>query len=66
MTLFLTGICLLALIIGLFWLKDHLQSPVLARLAYSGLIARLAIVGAAFSVVGFLLILAGLAEHWSA
>ena len=43
----LTGIVLLAMIIGLFWLKDQLQNPLLARIAYSGLVTRLALVGAA-------------------
>ncbi len=42
MFLFLTGAGLLSAIVGLFWLKDRLQSPLLARIAYSGLIAHLA------------------------
>lgn len=53
MNLFLTGVGLLAALIGLFWLKDRLQSPLLARIAYSGLIARLAVVGAARQRWGF-------------
>lgn len=57
MYLFATGVCLLAAMIGLFWLKDRLQSPVLARIAYSGLVARLAVIGGAFSLLGFLLML---------
>ncbi|RLA15564.1 MAG: hypothetical protein DRQ59_01025 [Gammaproteobacteria bacterium] len=60
MTLFLTGAVLLSAIIGLFWMMDRLQSPVLARIAYSGLVARLAVLGAVFSMLGFLLIFAGL------
>ena len=56
----LTGILMLSVIIGLFWLKDHLRSPLLARVAYSEPIARLAVVGAAFSVIGALLVLAEL------
>lgn len=57
MTLFLTGAGILAAIIGLFWLKDRLQSPVLARLAHSEPIARLAVLGAAFCAIGLLLML---------
>ena len=57
MSLFLTGACMLSAIIGLFWLKDALRSPLLARLAYSGLVARLAVLGAAFSILGVLLML---------
>ena len=64
MFLLVTGIAMLAVIIGLFWLKDRLASPLLARIAYSGLIARLAVVGAAFSAIGVLLILADLVRHW--
>ena len=60
MTLFLTGAVLLSAIIGLFWMMDRLQSPVLARIAYSGLVARLAVLGAVFSVLGLLLMFAGL------
>ena len=49
MSFFLTGAFMLSAIIGLFWLKDYLQSPLLARIAYSNLIARLAVIGAVFS-----------------
>ena len=55
MPLFLTGAGIPAAIIGLFWLKDRLQSPVLARLALSEPIARLAVLGAAFCANGLLL-----------
>jgi hypothetical protein len=60
MTLFLTGTVLLSAIIGLFWMMDRLGSPLLARIAYSGLVARLAVLGAVFSVLGLLLMFAGL------
>ena len=53
----LFGAGLLAVILGLFWLKDRLQSPVLARIAFSEPIARLAVVAAAFIVLGLLLFL---------
>jgi len=52
----ITGVLLLAAIIGLFWLKDRLRNPKLARVAYSEPIARLAVVGAALSFIGLLLI----------
>ncbi|MGI9382382.1 MAG: hypothetical protein ACR2PO_04450 [Methyloligellaceae bacterium] len=55
MYLFLAGAGLLATILVLFWLKDRLRSPMLARIVYSELIARLALAGAAFSVLGLLL-----------
>ena len=64
MYLFLTGAGLLSMIIGLFWLKDRLESPLLARIAYSGLVARLAVVGAVFSILGFLLMLAEFGERF--
>ena len=53
----LAGVALLSTILGLFWLKDRVESPVLARLAFSEPVARLALVAAAFIVLGLLLIL---------
>ena len=50
------GVTLVIVIIGLFWLKDRLQNELLARLAYSEPIARLAVVCAAATVIGLLLI----------
>ncbi|TNF88278.1 MAG: hypothetical protein EP300_08355 [Gammaproteobacteria bacterium] len=58
MYLLMAGLLIITLIIGLFWLKDRLASHMLARIAYSGLTARLAVVGGAFSVIGILLLLA--------
>ena len=46
MYLLLIGVGLVLAIIGLFWLKDRLESPLLARIAYSEPIARLAVLGA--------------------
>jgi hypothetical protein len=66
MFFFLAGIVLLTVIISVFWLKDQLENPLLARIAYSGLVARLAVVGAAFVVLGLLLMLADFAKHLSA
>ncbi len=53
----LAGVALLSTILGLFWLKDRMESRVLARVAFSEPVARLALVAAAFIVLGFLLIL---------
>ncbi len=61
MYFFLTGVSMVLAIIGLFWLKDRLESPLIARIAYSELVARLAVVGAAFAVIGLLLMLSDLA-----
>jgi hypothetical protein len=66
MFLLLAGVVLLSTILGLFWLKDRLQSPVLARVAFSEPIARLAVVAAVFIVLGLLLILSELITHGSA
>ena len=53
----LAGVALLSTILGLFWLKDRIESRVLTRVAFSEPVARLAVVAAAFIVLGFLLIL---------
>jgi len=65
MNFLLTGVILLLVILGLFWLMDKLQSPMLTRIAYSGLIARLAVVGAVFAVLGLLMMLSEFVEGWS-
>jgi hypothetical protein len=58
--LLIAGIALLGTILALFWLKDRLRSPRLARFVYSGLVARLALAGAVFCILGALLILGDL------
>ena len=63
MYVFMIGAGLLSAIIGLFWLKDRVASPVLARVAYSGLIARLAVVSAVLMFIGLLLMLGEVAGH---
>jgi len=35
-------------IIGLFWLKNRLKNPLPGRIAFSGLIAHLGVVGGCF------------------
>jgi len=57
MTLFLTGLAVLAVVLGLFHLKDRLRSPRLARLAYSELIMRVTVVAVALILFGFLIAL---------
>lgn len=57
----MAGLLIIILIIGLFWLKDRLASQLLARIAYSGLVARLAVIGGAISIIGILLMLAEIA-----
>ena len=56
----LIGIGLVGLIIGLFWLKDRLESLRLAQIAHSEPIARLAVIGAALAAIGLLLIVSSL------
>jgi hypothetical protein len=48
----LIGASLILFAISVFWLKDHLASPLLARFAYSGLVARLAVLGGALVLLG--------------
>lgn len=60
MYLLMTGLLIIMFIIALFWLKDRLASRPLARIAYSGLTARLAVIGGAFSVIGILQVFAAL------
>jgi len=55
--LVLIGVGLVATIIGLFWLKDRLESPRLARVAHSEPVVRLAVIGGALAIIGSLLIL---------
>jgi hypothetical protein len=50
------GAGLVALVIGLFWLKDRLESPLLARIAHSEPVMRLAVIGAAVAVIGLILV----------
>jgi hypothetical protein len=63
MSYFVFGAVLLALILGLFWLKDEMRSPRLARMAYSELTARLAVVAAGLMLVG-VIVAAGQIWRW--
>ncbi|OGA19848.1 MAG: hypothetical protein A3G25_18190 [Betaproteobacteria bacterium RIFCSPLOWO2_12_FULL_63_13] len=55
-TVLLVGIAILGFLLGLFYLKDRLQSPTLARLAHSELLMRFTVIAAALIVVGILLL----------
>jgi hypothetical protein len=55
MWVLVSGILLLGAILGTFWLKDHLRSPFLLRVAYHEVTARLALISAALIVIGLLL-----------
>ena len=66
MFLLLAGIALLSTILGLFWLKDRLENPGLARIAFSEPVARLAVIAAAFIVLGLLLIVSEFISHGTA
>jgi len=57
MTILLVGVGMLACVLGLFWLKGHLASPRLGRLAYSEFAMRITVVAVALIVVGALLML---------
>jgi len=57
MTLLLVGIVILAAVLGLFYLKDRLQSPTLARMAHSELNMRFTVIAAALIVIGILMML---------
>ena len=48
----IAGIVLMSGILGVFWLKDRVRAPVLHRMAYHELTARLAVVAAALIVLG--------------
>lgn len=64
MVLMLSGIALLAVILSLFWLKDRVQSRWLPRFVFSGFVARLAVLGAVFSILGLLMVLADLVDNF--
>lgn len=53
----LIGSALLGSILGLFWAKDRVRRPWLARLAYSELTMRLTVIACALIVIGVLVTL---------
>jgi len=56
----LIGIGILGSVLGLFYLKGRLESPRLARLAYSEIIMRITVIAVAMIVIGILLMLSKL------
>lgn len=57
MTLLLVGVGMLTSVLGLFWLKGHLASPRLGRLAYSEFMMRITVIAVVLIVIGALLTL---------
>lgn len=60
MSVLLTGLALFGSVLGLFYLKDRRASPLLKRLAYSGLVMRLTVFSVAMIAVGALLVVSRL------
>ena len=60
MTILLIGIGIFGAVLGLFYLKDRLKNRTLARIAYSDLVMRFAVIGTAMMVAGILLALGNL------
>lgn len=56
MTLLAIGLVLLGAVLGLFYLKDRLESPRLARIAHSELNMRFAVIALALIVLGIMMI----------
>jgi hypothetical protein len=56
----LIGGVVLGAVLGLFYLKDSLDSRRLARIAHSELTMRFAVIGAALIVIGILLLIGAL------
>ena len=59
MTLIISGIGLLALVLGIFYLKDYFRKPWLARAAYSEGTMRLTVVAVALILFGGLIVIGG-------
>jgi zinc transporter ZupT len=57
LTLLLIGSAILGAILGLFYLKDRLESRTLARIAYSELTMRFTVIAGALIFIGLLMML---------
>lgn len=55
--LLVIGAGVLAAVLGLFYVKDRVRRPALARLAYSELMMRVTVVAVALIALGLMLIL---------
>jgi len=60
MTILLIGIGILGAVLGLFYLKDQLENPTLARIAYSELVMRITAIAVALIAIGILMMLSQL------
>jgi len=60
MTMLLIGIGTLGAVLGLFYLKDQLENPILARIAYSELMMRITVIAVALIAIGILFMLSDL------
>lgn len=56
-TILLVGGVILGTVIGLFYIKDQIRSPTLARMAHSELMMRFTVIAVALIAVGILLML---------
>jgi hypothetical protein len=56
MTILMIGLAILGSVLGLFYLKDRVKTPTLARIAHSELIMRFTVIAAAMIVIGILLV----------
>jgi hypothetical protein len=57
MVLLVIGAGVLAAVLGLFYVKDRVRRPALARLAYSELMMRVTVVAVALMALGLMLML---------
>ena len=57
MTLLLIGAGILGAVLGLFYLKDRLENPTLARIAYSELMMRITAIAVALMAIGVLMLI---------
>jgi len=57
MKILLVGIGILGFVLFLFYLKNHVESPVISRLARSEVMMRFAVIGALMIAVGALMVI---------
>lgn len=64
MWFFIAGILLMAGILGLFWLKDRMESLTLQRMAYHELTARLTVVAYALILFGGIMVIGDILRYF--
>ena len=57
MTILVVGIGILGFVLFLFYLKNRVESPVIARLAHSEVMMRFAVIGAMMIAVGTMIVI---------